>query len=164
MTAPRDYRSTHTEIAGNILTYIERHPDSFEALLYRADSSDLEATGSGDDVVGSMESMERNLAYGDPETCRLVKIPGQPGVIGMMGDGTGGAPAVDPAVFLCSLPAVEKQSILQYFETWGEDGEQVEVLMYVQDLGQFGTAPGIWQKLYCIPMQNSDDLLPVTPE
>lgn len=155
--SPRDYRSTHAEIATNILAYINGHPDAFDALLYMADSSVLETTAPGADVVGSIEGDERNVSYADPVSCRAVMVQDQ-SPLEMTSDGDiGNRSTVDPVVMMISVGSVANQSVIQYFEFQSQT-DQREISLYVLKSELVGTAPGVYQKLFCLPMQNFTDI------
>ena len=75
MTTPRDYRSTHAALAGNVQVMLLNHPDAFEALLYKADLAHPETVAPGVDVVGALDTEERTLEYADPVPCKAMIVP-----------------------------------------------------------------------------------------
>lgn len=158
MTAPRDYRSTHLALAVNVSTMLDDHPDAFEVLYYKADLTHPETVAPGVDVVGALDSSERTLEYADPVTCKAMIVPEfKPFPMSNDGNRVDGVEA-DPVVLLLSVVDVPEQSVIQWSE-YVDATNLRDVAMYVVRSEQVGVAPGVYAKLYCLPMQAFGDLL-----
>ena len=158
MTAPRDYRSTHLALAVNVATMLDDHPDAFEALYYKADLTHPETVAPGVDVVGALDSSERTLEYDDPVTCKAMIVPEfKPFPMSNDGNRVDGVEP-DPVVLLLSIVDVPEQSVIQWSE-YVDATNLRDVAMYVVRSEQVGVAPGVYAKLYCLPMQAFGDLL-----
>ncbi|HCE68412.1 MAG: hypothetical protein A2X82_20055 [Geobacteraceae bacterium GWC2_55_20] len=158
MTAPRNYRNVHAAIAVNAATMFDDHPDAFEVLYYKADLSHPETVAPGLDVVGALDSSERTLEYDDPFPCKAIIVPEfKPFPMSDDGNRTDGVEP-DPVVLLLSIIDVPEQSVIQWAE-YVDDTNLRDVSMYVVRSEQVGVAPGVYAKLYCLPMQAFGDLL-----
>ncbi|MHB8121423.1 MAG: hypothetical protein ACYDG4_04635 [Desulfuromonadaceae bacterium] len=158
MTAPRDYRNGHFALAVNVATMLDDHPDAFEALYYKADLSHPETVAPGADVVGALDSSERTLEYDDPVPCKALIVP-EFSPFPMSNDGNrADGVEVDPVVLLLSIVDVPEQSVIQWSE-YVDATNLRDVAMYVVRSEQVGVAPGVYAKLYCLPMQAFGDLL-----
>lgn len=155
---PRDYRTPHAALSGDIKTMVTNHPDAFEVLLYRSDLASPETVAPGEDVVGALDVDERSLEYDDPVECMAMIVPdGAP--FAMTLDGTRADGEQDaPIVLLLSESGVPEQSVVQWLE-YVDATNLREVAVYVARSEQVGIAPGACARLYCLPMQAFGDLL-----
>jgi len=157
---PRDYRTTGQAVASNINTTIAQHPDSFECLLYRADTSVLETTASNADVVGVMESSERAVTYLDPVNARALKVVEGP--FFMEAANAGDAPdgsLEQPLVLVLDLEPVPEQSVIQYEEMLDDESRRL-VSVFVMKNDMIGSGPHAKMRHYCIPFQSFEGATP----
>lgn len=157
-TAPRDFRATHAALTGNVHAMLMQHPNAFEALLYRADPAAPETVSPDDDVVGALDSRERTLDYSDAITVKAMIVPDtDPIPLSRDGSQADGEQS-EPVVLLLSVPSVPEESIIQWLEYVNETDTR-EIILYVVDSKQVGTTPGVCAKLYCLPMQDFEELI-----
>lgn len=155
---PRDYRPTGQAISDNLRTFITNHPDAFDCLLFRADTSAIETIAPGTDVVGSLESNERAITYLNPIPARAVKVPD-----GLPMSASNDAMEPDgfqeqPVVLILNVSDTPKQSIVQYNEY--VDALNVRrVNLYIVQSESMGSMPGAGLRHYCIPFQAFDDVV-----
>lgn len=157
MTVPRDYRLHHEAIAMDIITMLQQHPDAFDALLYRARLSEPESVAAGIDVAGALDTSERTLGYDDPASCRAMIVP-ESAPFPVTLDGATSMPCDEPVVLLLSEQHVPQQSVVQWSE-YTDHESAMDVILYVWRSEQAGVAPGVYSRLYCLPMQAFADLL-----
>lgn len=158
MTAPRDYRPTHAALLADVSTMLAQHPDSFEALYYKADRDNPETVAVGEDVVGALDTSERSLHYADPVSVRAMIVPEfMPFPMTTDGDRVDGERA-EPVVLLLSEQDVPNASVIQW-EEYVDATNTRQIALYVVKGEQVGVAPGVCAKLYCLPMQAFADLM-----
>lgn len=157
---PRDYREPLAGLAGNVKTFIETHPDSFECLLYQADPTTPETVAANVDVVGSIESTERTLTYKSPEPTMAFIVPdANPRDVEIDGDDLS-SDLAEAVVLLIAFDPVPQQSIIQYREMVNDSDTPRDVTLYVHHIDQVGSGPGVCKRYYCMPMQKFTDLVP----
>lgn len=152
----RDYRPSHQALSGDVKTMLKNHPDSFDALFYRADLTTPETLAVAPDVVGALDVAERSLSYADPLQTRVMLIP-EPAPVLMIWNGTESNATGTPIVLLSTDDDVPVQSVFQWSEYISEN-ESRDVSFYVLYAESVGVAPGVCSKLYCLPMQAFEGL------
>lgn len=159
---PRDYRLTGNAMGENLKTFIENHPDAFDILLFRSNTSAPATVAVNADVVGSMESLERAISYHDPIEGRAVKLPeGIPYEIADSGDIADGN-MEQPTALLINIDGIPKQSIVQY-EEYTSTTERRLVNLYIVSSEMISQAPGSGEKHFCIPFPAFSDVAGNTP-
>jgi hypothetical protein len=152
----RDRSKINLKIAAGVQKLIEKHPESFDCLLYRPDFTSEETTGTGSDVVGSFEETNRNLTYLDAvETKALKLVTGFPLMATMnLAPGDTG----ENIITMLLLADAPNQSVIQYRE-YVSDTETRTVNMYVLEAELIGEAPTILKKYHCVPFYNDEAIL-----
>lgn len=123
--------SVSSIVATDLKLLIEASPESFDVVLFRANSEAKEVTAIGDDEVGSLESRELRIDYESPVVVAAleptVDIVGYP----MLSSGAGYGLHQDQGPYkLLIAESVTKQSVIA-FPVAQHDGTHVVRVMYV---------------------------------
>lgn len=158
-----------TAVSGIVKTdldlIIEANPESFDVVLFRANSEEKETVAEGDDLVGSLESRERRIEYEAPILAAAleptVDIMGYP----MLNSGGGyGLHQEQGPYRLLIAGRVPKQSVVA-FPVAQHDGSHVVRVMYVlsaETLGRKAPAGFVYTLIPYIGGGNQTEV--VTPE
>lgn len=123
--------SVSSIVATDLKLLIEASPESFDVVLFRANSEAMEVVAIGDDEVGSLEERERRIDYEAPVIVSAleptVDIVGYP----MLNSGTGYGLNQDQGQYkLLISERVTRQSVIA-FPVAQHDGTHVVRIMYV---------------------------------
>lgn len=85
------YRPATDQLAQDLLATIAQHPLAFDVVVFPADSSTKEDVSAAamEDVVGSLESHERRLDYGEPFTTLALEANHELERYSMLSSGSG---------------------------------------------------------------------------
>ena len=125
-------------VAGDLDLIISANPESFDVVLFKANSETKETVTHETDLVGSLESNERKIAYAPPVVVAalepLVDIVGYP----MLSAGGGYGLQQDQGPYkLLIAGTVPKQSVIA-FPVAQHDGTHVIRVMYVLSAESLG--------------------------
>ena len=151
-------------VAADLDAIIANSPETFDVVLFKAVSDDMETVADGADVVGSLESMERKIAYAAPVVVPALEpaleIMSYPGL--SSGDGYGLQQDQGPYRLLIA-GQVPKQSVVA-FPVTQHDGSFTLRVMYVLSIDTLGRKAPAGYVYTLIPyVGGGDQIEVVTP-
>ena len=150
----RDYSATHAAIAGDIGTFIKNHPDNFEILLFKAINSSKETTAISADVVGSIESQERQIDYEEePIIVTALKYPGGDPILISDTEDNPIAKLDQPITLLIDCPDIPVQSFFEINEYISLNHIKVNTYI-IAEIENISEAPGSGKKYICTPFHD----------
>jgi len=159
MTIPRDLRSLLGTVAGDIDIFLEKSPDAFGALLFRADRDQVEQIVSIEDAVGSIEAEERVIEFADPEEVRVYELPFDSQVT-MDDEGTGGTGFADqPVAMLISAKNIPRASVVVYDEYDDLSDDTTRKILYIERSESVSKKPGAGIVYFLLPFFDFDQKL-----
>lgn len=150
----RYYSPQNESIATDSDNLLLQDPLSFPITLYKAILTQMETvTDTTEDVVGSLESEERNIGYEDPIATVARFVPFEFDVLTGYSDATGEIESAEPGEKPLVLNILEKnvpeQSFIEYQETDGVDTRIIT--LYIVKSEVFGQAPNAARRYFCMP-------------
>ena len=153
---PRDFGPTFNVIAADIQTFLENEPEAIDAILFRAQRSNIEQiVDQLTDLVGTMEASEREIEYDDADDTKAYELPIEfPIEIDEAGQ-HGSDYSEEPRAMLISGNNIPKGSVLVYDEYEGT--EVVRRIFYVASTQPISKHPGAGLIYFMLPFLDFDE-------
>lgn len=149
---PRFHRSSllNAQVKKDWIKVIMRHPDSFDAILYRATEAEP-VPGEDGKEFSEINNHQKKLTYQDPVLVKALDSPNMDQEHFTAMDQGGGSDTLDGGILLLRVSAdlIPHGSVFQFYEETGIN-EQRLVSWYVLDIYIYGTQAAGY--LYvCVP-------------
>lgn len=147
--AANQHRPATDQLTQDLLATLDQHPMAFDVIIFPVAGAKEDVTAeSMEDVVGSLESDERQLSYGAPVVTQALEPSHSIEFRSMLsdGDGYGVEGADDPWRLLIKGRPVPKRSVLAYVVDTGQGlALQVMYVMGAQSIARRAPAGYLYQ-------------------
>lgn len=161
--AANQHRPATDQLTRDLLATLDQHPMAFDVIVFPAASDKEEVADGMDDVVGNLESDERQLDYGEPIVTQALEPNHSIEFRNMLnaGDGYGVEGADDPWRLLIKGRPVPKRSVLAYVVDTGSGlALQVMYIMGAQSIARRAPAGYLYQLIPYLGGMKPLDALP----